>query len=606
MPSPLNLPEVDMDQVLSRAPYRVANVDLTQGDPGDGSQFFGHQPSGLDALDSQRAALPPDPLDALEGAQDAILSPLNTLTARVIGAPDRLRGALADAETGSNLGRDELMNMRSRQYRGAPWAAFTAAVSQPSWGGAMSAIGRGVGAYGQERSRLAGQDMDIDRLLANYDNTSAQQTFKNRMGVEGFDINSMNAASRLAAIRAAMLQMRMKMAGLKALTEGDAGAGGAGGGAGVGAGGAGGAAGSTPSNLISLPKAMMIQGLSGLPALQYWQMANPAVQFQNTGNALIPMDKWGRQIGKPIPINIAPGEAAQLGQHAAEFKANTGVDLPVPGGSQPSGDESVPAASASAASPSSPNSQPTQDEQQGNSQPASAPTGNNQGTPNAQQVGATPDDQGKVASSVDNYIKSLGVPAAKVSAMRAKLMGSQQQALGNARSAVDTTNAVVKNADKIIDKVESHPNLQAGMVGAALSHIWQTPEYDTAKQLETIKHNMMRDAIDALRASSPTGALNMRITEAELEQMQSRIANLNMGQSPKQFVSALRDIRNHFLDMQNRARQGYQTIYGPAGDSALGVKKFYPTEADAEKAAQAGEIKSGDRVVVGGREGTWQ
>lgn len=600
-----------MDQVLSQAPYRVAEDDLTGYDE-PGSRFPAEH-GGLSALNAQRSALPSDPMDALSGAQDAILGPAAMLSDRIMGAHDRLQGALSDSEDISNRGRGELMNMRSRINMGDPWLAFAGAVMQPSSGGAMAAIGQGLSAYNQGLNRRAQQEMGVDRLLANYDNENAQQLFHNRLGLEGFDLSSMNAASKLAAIRSMLLQMRLKMAGIQALDDDGTGGGHGAPGNTSAAAGAGpapsGASGSPGNNLISLKKAMMIQSLSGLPALDYWAKANPNVMFQNTGKYLLPLNpKTGQLMGDPIPTGIAPGQEAQLAQHAAEFKANTGVDLPTGGGSQPSGDGSAPVASA--ASSSLPNSQPTESQQpQGNGQPASAPTGNNQGTPNAESQGfdATQPGMGDISKSVDKYIASQNLPPVAAQKTRAQLLAQQPKNLDAVRQGIDTTNAVLQNVDSIINRVQGNPYIEAGPVGAAVSQApLGTPQYNTAKQLESIKHNLMRDAIEALRSLSTNGALNMRITQSELENMQSRIANVSMAQSPKQFLSSLQAIRNHFLQIQGRARQSYENVYGKTPDATLNVQKFYPTEDEARKAVASGEIQPGDKVYVGGVPHTWQ
>ena len=607
MPSPLDLPEVDMDQVLSQAPYRVTEDDLTGGDdPLDGSQFMA-QHGGLSTLNAQRSVLPPDPIDALQGAHDAILDPAYDLAGRIMGAHDRLQGALSDSEAMSDRGRGELMDMRSRINRGDPWLSFAAAVSQPSRSGAMAALGQGIGAYNAGKTRVANQDMDVDHLLANFDNASGQQRFKNALGIEGFDLSSMNAASKLAAIRQMILQMRLKMAGIQALNDSGGGSSAAGGSGAPTAGGTPGdeSTGTPGNNLISLKKAMMIQSLSGLPALDYWAKANPNIVFQNTGNSLIPLDpRTGRQVGKPIAMNIAPGQAAQMAQQRAQFKASTGVDLPDP--TQPSGVGAAP--NTNTATP--------------NIQPSNAPAGNNPGIPNAQQqqpaeggqgsessqgFDSTLPNEGDVAKSVDKYIAGQNLPAVAAQKTRAQLLSQQPKNLDAVRQSIDTTNAVLQNVDSIINRVKGDPYIEVGPVGAAISQApLGTPQYNTAKQLESVKHNLMRDAIEALRSLSTNGALNMRITQSELENMQSRIANVSMAQSPKQFLSSLQAIRNHFLQIQGRARQSYENVYGKTPDATLGVQKYYPTEEEARKAVASGEIKPGDKVYVGGVLHTWQ
>ena len=576
-----DLPEVDMDQEYTPV---APGTDLTGG--------------GMDDLDSQRAALPPDPMDSLHNADQSLLAPLDDIMGHVSGGHDRLQAALADSEAMGNRGRDELLAMRSHLNRGNPWFQFAGAVMQPSWA-PMASVGKAVSAFGSAKDRLSQEEMGIDRALGEFDNQQAQQQFKNRMGLEDYDIGTMGAASKLAAVQMAIRQYQLKMGILKGMIGAPGGIGGVG-------------APADPN--ASLQRAFVIESATGMPAMKAWSLAHPDLQLKDNGKFLLVLNpKTGQMVGQPIPKQLSPDQSAQLGQHAAEFQANTGVAIPGGGaGGQPSGVPASPGGSnvqPTPGTPATPNAQPSLQGDQGNAQPSSAPAGNNQGTPNAtqsQNFDSSEPSMADISKNVDQYVASQNLPAVAAQKTRATLLGQQQKNLDNVRSAIDTTNAVVSRSDQILDKVSQHPNLQSGPIGAVLSHVWGLPQYDTAKQLETIKHNMMRDAIDALRASSPTGALNMRITEAELEQMQSRIANLSVGQSPKQFMNGLRDIRDHFLQMQGRARQNYERVYGATPDTTLGVKRFYPTEVEAEEAAKNGEIQSGDRVYVGGRPGTWQ
>ena len=615
MPSPLR---IDITGAGGKPPSSALPlVDLADQDTSvaPGTDLTG---SGLHALDQERSALPPDPIDALYGNEDSIL--LDPLQERLAGAHDRLSGALSDMEDQVGRGRGELEDMRSDLYQGNPWAAFTSAVMQPSWGGAMAALGKAAGAYGAAKSKLSGQKMDIDRLLANYDNASAQNVFKNRLGLEGFDISTMNAASRLAAIRAAMLGMRLKMKGLQAIQDattqpggsqgGDSGpvaaggASGAPGGSGAAPGAPGGVPGGygAPSRLLTLPQAFGIQAYTGAPALDYWAKANPKVKFQDTGSSLIPVDEYGHVVGKPISKTIDANTAANIALKREQFKANTGVDLGDPSATPAlPGGGAAPAASASAASPSSPN--PDQ------AAAAAAASGSSAATPGATQsqgFDSTEPNEADIANNVSKYIASQNLPPVVAQKQRATLLGGQQKNLDSVRQSIDTTNAVVQNIDSILSRVSGFKNIEAGPIGDVISKVPGTPQFDTKKQLESIKHNLMRDSIEALRALSQNGSLNMRITQPELENMQSRIANVSMGQSPKQFINSLQLIRDHFLQMQGRVRQQYERIYGPNSDATFGTKKFYTSESDAQAARNRGEIKPGEPIFVGGRRATWQ
>lgn len=570
----------------------VALVDLTRSNTNAAA-------NGATTLDAERAKLPPDPVDALHDADTALLDP-NKMFADAAGqlahSHSNIEDALANARAGQDRAREELLDMRGKQFRGNPWLQFAGAVMQPS-SSPMGSVGKAVSALGNARQALANQDMGIDQMLARADNANANTDFNQRLQAEEQNLHGIGTMSQLAGVGMKMWLMRIRQQIAQKLMNSGNGAPGASGAPGAAGAGGSGAPGSDQGGYNNgvTPQIASAAEVMGLPGAKIFAMNNPEAKFLDLGNALLPVNPvTHKPLGAPIQKNLSPDQAAQLAQKNAEFKANTGVDLGNPGSSSQAGSQSAAAGN-------------------GQQPPAGAPTSSQQAQGNGQSQSQS-DSQGfssdepsptQVASNVDKYIAGQNLPAVQAQKTRATLIGNQQKNLDATRQAVDSTNAVVKRVDDIISRVQAHPNLMAGPAGKALSYVWGTPEHNVQNQLNTIQHQMMTDAINAIRSSSPTGAMNMRITEQEIKQLQSRVASPDLSQTASQFLDNMKDIRNHFLQMQGRARQNYERIYGPASDAAINAQKFYTTEADAAAARQRGEIKNGDKIVVGGRAARW-
>ena len=562
----------------------VSLVDLTRGNTNAAI-------NGATSLDAERSKLPPDPVDSLHNADSALLDPshfLGQAEDQLMRSRSNVEDALANAHAGQDRARQELLAMRGHQFRGNPWLQFAGAVMQPS-SSPMSSVGKAVAAFGNAKDALSRQDMGIDELLGKTDTANANTDFNQRLQAEEMGMKGVGTMSQLAGVGMKMWLMRIRQQLMDRMLNGAPGANGAQGapGASAAAGGAGDGSGGYNGVTPQFASAMEVMGL---PGAKIFAMNNPEAKFIDTGNALLPVNPITRKpIGAPIPKNLSPDQAATLAQKNAEFKANTGVDL-----TNLEGSGAPRAAAGNGQQP--PASAPTS--QQSPDQSSSAP-GESQGF-NANEPSPT-----DVAKNVDQYIAGQKLPAVAAQKTRAQLIENQQKNLDATRQAVDSTNAVVKRVDDIINKVSQHSIKTTGALGEALSKVPGTTAHDVAKQLDTIQHQMMGDAINSLRASSPTGALNMRITEQEIQQLQSRVASPALTQSPKQFLDNMRDIRDHFLQMQGRARQNYERVYGKTPDASIGAQKFYTTEAEAEAAAKRGEIHDGDTIIVGGRTARW-
>ena len=127
----------------------------------------------------------------------------------------------------------------------------------------------------------------------------------------------------------------------------------------------------------------------------------------------------------------------------------------------------------------------------------------------------------------------------------AKLSQNQEMAIG----AVDRVINEVKEARPMVGK------LTAGFGGSALSVIPGTEARDLQAKLTTIKANLGFDRLQQMRDASPTGGALGQVAVQELVALQSTVASLDAGQSPKQLREALDKIERHYSKWRETVRK---------------------------------------------------
>jgi hypothetical protein len=135
--------------------------------------------------------------------------------------------------------------------------------------------------------------------------------------------------------------------------------------------------------------------------------------------------------------------------------------------------------------------------------------------------------------------------AEKKSEKEAKLSQNQEMAIG----AVDRVINEVKEAKPMVGK------LTAGFGGSALSVIPGTEARDLQAKLTTIKANLGFDRLQQMRDASPTGGALGQVAVQELVALQSTVASLDAGQSPKQLREALDKIERHYSKWRETVRK---------------------------------------------------
>ena len=116
--------------------------------------------------------------------------------------------------------------------------------------------------------------------------------------------------------------------------------------------------------------------------------------------------------------------------------------------------------------------------------------------------------------------------------------------------------------DKTIAQVEASPNMMAGAMGKLLSGVWNTPQFNLAENLKTIKANIGFDRLQQMRNSSPTGGALGQVTEMENKLLQATVASMEQGQSGSQLVDNLKRVRDNIRATKARTHNAFEADYG--------------------------------------------
>lgn len=546
-------------------------------------------------LGSERAKLPPDPMDSLHDADTALLDPGLMMRAgmdQVMGSRQRIEAALANSQAGQERARGEVMDALNHQYKGAPWAAFTAAVMQPS-ASPMSSVGRAIGAYGAVKNQQANQEMGIDELLAKYDNANANQDFNQRIAAEREGMTGLSTLSNMQGIGMKMLLMRLRMqlansdlAKAAQLRGGAAGAGG------TGAPGAPGPNGQPGGNIDADRYEAAAKEQLGMGGLKEFLLTHPqakAVDLPDRINMVDPNDP--SRVLASFPKGIPPQQAAEM--------RDKGIAVPQTGA------QGAPAASGAPAQPQqAQNAAPglnvdpaTGDVQNAQQQPVTSPDQTSRvpsgpaaaasGDSSAAQSAAAANQQGAqganaqpqqvadfdpktglptpqmIGANVRNYVSGFGLPPDQTRAMYQKMVTSQPGVLGQTRQAVQSADDVISLIDRDLQGLQGvNPTMQLGPVGEFMKHFKGSGAFNLSQDVQTIQANLVKQAITDLRSASTNGSLGFRLTQGEIGILQKAVRNLNQGQVG-QFIQNMQYIRDQFKLFQNRATSAYEQAYGP-------------------------------------------
>ena len=119
---------------------------------------------------------------------------------------------------------------------------------------------------------------------------------------------------------------------------------------------------------------------------------------------------------------------------------------------------------------------------------------------------------------------------------------TESQARQSAGIVVDTINRAVSTMEDSILPT-------TGLIGGLLGNVYGTDAFSLRGQLDTIRANVGFEALQRMRAASPTGGALGQVSDAENRLLQSVLGSLNQGQDNAEIATNLNRIREIYLDV---------------------------------------------------------
>jgi hypothetical protein len=108
---------------------------------------------------------------------------------------------------------------------------------------------------------------------------------------------------------------------------------------------------------------------------------------------------------------------------------------------------------------------------------------------------------------------------------------------------------VVDTINRSLGTMEDSPLPVTGLIGSGLSNIPGTDAYNLRTQLDTVRANVGFEALQQMRASSPTGGALGPVSDTENRLLQSVLGSLNQGASKDEITNNLNRVREIYLDV---------------------------------------------------------
>jgi hypothetical protein len=119
----------------------------------------------------------------------------------------------------------------------------------------------------------------------------------------------------------------------------------------------------------------------------------------------------------------------------------------------------------------------------------------------------------------------------------------------------ETGQLMLEDIGRAMELIRENPNLTTGVLGNMLANVPGSSAADLQALMDTIAANISFDALQQMRAASPTGGALGAISELELQLLQATAGSISTAQSPEQLV------RN----LERLARQFNTIVHGPNG-----------------------------------------
>lgn len=125
---------------------------------------------------------------------------------------------------------------------------------------------------------------------------------------------------------------------------------------------------------------------------------------------------------------------------------------------------------------------------------------------------------------------------------------------------------ILSGSDNVIDTIDKALSevdwSTSGIIGAVVSNVPGTPQYDVSELLGTIKANVGFDRLQQMRDMSKTGGALGQVAVQEIDALQRTIQSLKQGQSPRQLRENLVLIREHYKRATDLMKKMHAERYG--------------------------------------------
>lgn len=142
---------------------------------------------------------------------------------------------------------------------------------------------------------------------------------------------------------------------------------------------------------------------------------------------------------------------------------------------------------------------------------------------------------------------------------RAKRMATKPKALASFKSADANLQSLVDSIDELVGDKDLSKG--SGISGVLMGNLPGTKARDIRAKIQTIKSKTSLNALQEMRANSPTGGALGNVSDAEGARLESNIAALDLGQSDEALLGQLKKLRSSTVNSQARIREAYQTDF---------------------------------------------
>lgn len=145
---------------------------------------------------------------------------------------------------------------------------------------------------------------------------------------------------------------------------------------------------------------------------------------------------------------------------------------------------------------------------------------------------------------------------------KVKLEGGKNKALTSFRNADANLDSLVRSVDELLDD----PGLSkgTGTSGAVLSKVpfIANKAKDIQSRIKVLKSKTSLNALQEMRANSPTGGALGQVSDAEGIRLENNIAAMNEKMTDDEFVNQLVKLRRETESSRSRLREAYELDYG--------------------------------------------